>query len=55
MESESPLSFADVAIVACGTLSPELNYLRETGFLDTRHILYTRPGLHEGPKETTCP
>lgn len=51
MESESPLSFADVAIVACGTLSPELNYLRETGFLDTPHILYTRPGLHESPKQ----
>jgi hypothetical protein len=51
MERESNVSFADVAIVACGTLSPELNYLRETGFLDTPRILYTRPGLHESPKE----
>ena len=51
MESESSTSFADVAIVACGTLSPELNHLREIGFLDSRHIFYTRPGLHERPKE----
>jgi len=34
-------------IVSCGTLSPELNYLSETGFLDADQILYTIPGLHE--------
>jgi hypothetical protein len=34
-------SFKDTAIVACGTLSLELNHLRESGFLDVRHIYYT--------------
>lgn len=41
------ISFKNHAIVACGTLSPELNYLRETGFLNADKILYTKPGLHE--------
>ena len=41
------ISFSDVAIVACGTLSPELNLLRETGFLDARDIFFTTPGLHQ--------
>jgi len=27
------VSFADVAIVACGTMSLELNYLKKEGFL----------------------
>jgi hypothetical protein len=45
------LSFSDIIIVSCGTLSPELNHLKETGFLDARHIFYTTPGLHERPKE----
>jgi hypothetical protein len=40
------VSFADIAIVSCGTMSLELNYLRDEGFLDTTHILYTVPGLH---------
>ena len=44
-------SFADVAIVSCGTLSLELNHLRQEGFLDAEDILYTTPGLHEDPKE----
>ena len=44
-------SFSDVAIVSCGTLSLELNHLRESGFLDAAHVFYTRPGLHERPKE----
>jgi hypothetical protein len=39
--------FADIAIVACGTLSLELNFLKEAGFLNTDHILYTTPGLHQ--------
>jgi hypothetical protein len=51
MEEKSPSSFADVAIVACGTLSLELNHLRKVGFLDAAQLLYTRPGLHESPKE----
>jgi hypothetical protein len=45
------VSFSDIAIVSCGTLSLELNYLREIGFLNAREILYTTPGLHETPRE----
>jgi len=45
------VSFSNLAIVSCGTLSLELNYLRETGFLDAREILYTTPGLHQDCKE----
>jgi hypothetical protein len=39
--------FADIAIVACGTLSLELNFLKEAGFLNTEHMFYTTPGLHQ--------
>jgi len=45
------LSFNDYVIVACGTLAPELNYLRKQGFLDAKKIVYTTPGRHEVPKE----
>jgi len=48
---ENHPSFQDHAIVACGTLSMELNCLRDSGFLDVRKILYTRPGRHEIPRE----
>jgi hypothetical protein len=41
------LSFADIAIVSCGTLSLELNHLKAEGFLDTEHLYFTTPGLHE--------
>ncbi|MBR9986915.1 MAG: DUF1638 domain-containing protein [Desulfosarcina sp.] len=41
------LSFADIAIVSCGTLSLELSHLRAEGFLDTEHLFFTTPGLHE--------
>jgi len=41
------ISFADIAVVSCGTLSVELNHLKEEGFLDTPYILYTTPGLHQ--------
>ncbi len=41
------VSFADIAIVSCGTLSLELNFLKDEGFLDTRHLFFTTPGLHE--------
>jgi hypothetical protein len=41
------VSFTDIAIVSCGTLSLELNYLKQDGFLDTQQILYTTPGLHQ--------
>jgi hypothetical protein len=46
-----PASFQDYAIVACGTLNMELNQLRNLGFLDAGKILYTKPGLHQTPKE----
>ncbi len=45
------ISFANVAIVSCGTLSMELNQLKEDGFLDTEYIYYTTPGLHQDIKE----
>jgi hypothetical protein len=44
-------SFSDIVVVSCGTLSLELNHLKETGFLDARHIFYTTPGLHENPRD----
>jgi len=45
------LSFKDYTIVSCGTLAPELNYLRKQGFLDANKIVYTKPGRHEVLKE----
>ena len=48
--TEEP-SFKDYVIVSCGTLAPELNYLRKQGFLDPRKIVYTTPGRHEVLKE----
>jgi hypothetical protein len=44
-------SFGDHAIVACGTLIPELQFLKGSNFLDTRKILFTKPGRHESPPE----
>jgi hypothetical protein len=41
------VTFADIAIVSCGTLSVELNHLKKEGFLDTDHLFYTTPGLHQ--------
>jgi len=46
-----PISFSDISIVSCGTMSLELNHLKKTGFLNARQILYTAPGLHEIPRE----
>jgi hypothetical protein len=48
---EKHTSFRDYAIVACGTLNMELNHLIDSGLLDARKILYTRPGRHEVPPE----
>ena len=48
---ENRASFRDYAIVACGTLNMELNHLKDSGFLDARKILYTKPGRHEVPRE----
>jgi hypothetical protein len=41
------ISFSDIAVVSCGTLSLELNFLKQEGFLDTPHLIFTTPGLHE--------
>jgi len=48
---ENRPSFRDYAIVACGTVNLELNYLKDGGFLNARKILYTKPGRHEIPRE----
>jgi len=48
---EKRVSFQDYAIVACGTLNMELNHLKDSGLLDARKILYTKPGRHEVPLE----
>ena len=48
---ETRVSFQDYAIVACGTLNMELNRLQDSGVLDVRKILYTKPGRHEVPLE----
>jgi hypothetical protein len=45
------LSFSNIAVVSCGTLTMELNHLREEGFLDAKQVLFTTPGLHEDPRE----
>lgn len=43
-------NFRDYAIVACGTMIPELTVLKEIGFLEGV-LLYTAPGLHQVPEE----
>ena len=43
--------FEEYVILACGTLQPELNFLKGNGFLSSARILYTPPGLHERPEE----
>ena len=45
------ISFSDYAIVSCGVMSLEIRALQDEGFLDTEHILYTTPGLHQNPFE----
>lgn len=45
------ITFSDIAIVSCGTLSMELQNLQEEGFLDTPMIYYTLPGLHQNVQE----
>ncbi len=41
------VSFSDISIVSCGTMSLELNTLKKEGFLDTPQLLFTTPGLHQ--------
>ena len=48
---EKQISFQDYVIVACGTLNMELNHLKDSGVLDVKKILFTRPGRHEVPRE----
>ena len=48
---ENWLYSQDYAIVVCSTLNVELNYLRDSGFLDARKILYIKPGHHEVLRE----
>ncbi|MFZ3171805.1 MAG: DUF1638 domain-containing protein [Carboxydocellales bacterium] len=45
------VSFKDYAIVACGTMIPEINKLKEDGFLDAQKVLFLTPGLHQDPIE----
>ncbi len=45
------VSFEDYAVVSCGTLSLEINFLKKSGFLNARRILFTKPGRHERPEE----
>ena len=49
--TESEISFEHCTIVACGTLSLELNQLKKSGFLNAGRIEYTKPGRHEVPRE----
>jgi len=44
-------SFQDYAVVACGTMNMELNFLRDSGFLNAAKVLYIKPGRHEIPRE----
>lgn len=43
------VSLAGYSIVSCGTMRPELESLRQSGFLDADEVLYCAPGLHEWP------
>jgi len=45
------ITFEDIAIVSCGTVSLELNHLKKEGFLNARSLYFTTPGLHETPRE----
>ena len=40
-------AIANIAIVSCGTLSLELNLLKEEGFLESGLLFFTSPGLHQ--------
>ena len=45
------VSFKGCSIVSCGTMRPELNHLKDEGFLDADKVLYTGPGLHDKPAD----
>jgi hypothetical protein len=44
-------TFSDIAIVSCGTMKMELQFLQEDGFLNSPQIYYTVPGLHQNVQE----
>ncbi len=44
-------SLSDLALVACGTLSPELDHMKSNGLIDPGRIIYTKPGLHQDCRE----
>ena len=48
-------SFADVAIVACGTMSLELDHLQKEGFLDTDAYTLHNAGAASGHSGTGAP
>ena len=43
--------FNNISIVSCGILKPEIDALREEGFLNAKKIFFTSSGLHEWPWE----
>ena len=45
------VNFDNYTVVACGVLRPEIDFLKQDGFLNTDKILYTAPGLHENVTE----
>ncbi|MFW6137954.1 MAG: DUF1638 domain-containing protein [Spirochaetota bacterium] len=51
MPQKNKISFQDYSIIGCGTMNLEINYLKKTGFLDAKKILFTKPGRHEVPQE----
>lgn len=44
-------TFSDIAIISCGTMRMELQYLQKAEFLDSPQIYYTLPGLHQNVQE----
>lgn len=45
------VSFSDISIVACGTMSLELNHMKKNGIIDTPKMFFTTPGLHQDVPE----
>jgi len=39
--------FSEIGIVSCGTKSLEINYLKDEGFIDTDHIYFLTPDIHQ--------
>ncbi len=45
------VSFENIVIVSCGTLTMELTHLKKEGFLNAKQIFFTTPGLHQNIQE----